>query len=73
MKADNRETIAPVICLHKQKEFRFIFELSSIALNDFDLKKSFHVLTRRIYPDKNGNNYNSTLAQQNLVDTYASL
>ena len=73
MKADNRETIAPVIRFHKQKEFRSIFELSSILLNDFDLKKSYHELVRRVHPDKNGTNPDSTLAQQNLADAYAFL
>ena len=73
MSADNRETIASVILLHKQKEFRSIFELSSISLNDSNLKKSYHELVRRVHPDKNGTNPDSTLAQQNLADTYAYL
>ena len=71
MNADNRETIASVILLHKQKEFRSIFELSSISLNDSNLKKSYHELVRRVHPDKNGTNPDSTLAQQNLADAYA--
>ena len=73
MSADNRETIASVILLHKQKEFRSIFELSSISLNDSNLKKSYHELVRRVHPDKNGTNPDSTLAQQNLADAYAFL
>ena len=73
MHADNRETIASVILLHKQKEFRSIFELSSISLNDSNLKKSYHELVRRVHPDKNGTNPDSTLAQQNLADAYAFL
>ena len=73
MIADNRETIASVILLHKQKEFRSIFELSSISLNDSNLKKSYHELVRRVHPDKNGTNPDSTLAQQNLADAYAFL
>ena len=73
MNADNRETIASVILLHKQKEFRSIFELSSISLNDSNLKKSYHELVRRVHPDKNGTNPDSTLAQQNLADAYAFL
>ena len=73
MSADNRETIASVILLHKQKKFRSIFELSSISLNDSNLKKSYHELVRRVHPDKNGTNPDSTLAQQNLADAYAFL
>ena len=73
MNADNRETIASVILLHKQKEFRSIFELSSISLNDSNLKKSYHELVRRVHPDKNGTNPDSTLAQHNLADAYAFL
>ena len=73
MNADNRETISSVILLHKQKEFRSICELSSISLNDSNLKKSYHELVRRVNPDKNGTNPDSTLAQQNLADAYAFL
>ena len=71
MNADNRETIASVILLRKQKEFRSIFELFSTLLNEFDLKKSYDELTRRVHPHMNGTNPDSTLAQQNLADTYA--
>ena len=73
MNADNRETIASVILLHKQKEFRSIFELFSISLNDSNLKKSYHELVRRVHSNKNGTNPGSTLAQQNLADAYAFL
>ena len=73
MCANNKKTIAKVILLHMQKEFRSIFELSSISLNDSNLKKSYHELVRRVHPDKNGTNPDSTLAQQNLADAYAFL
>ena len=73
MNADNRKTIASVILLHKYKKIRSIFELSSISLNDFDLKKSYHELMRRVHPDKNGNTPDSTLAQHDLADAYKSL
>ena len=70
MSADNKETIAKVILLHKQKKILSISYLSSISLYNFDLKKSYHELLRKVHPDKNGNNPNATLAQQNLVDAY---
>ena len=73
MSADNKETIAKVILLHKQKKILSIFHLSSISLYNFDLKKSYHELLRKVHPDKNGNNPHATLAQQNLVDAYESL
>ena len=73
MNADNRDTIASIISLHKQKEFRSIFKLSCHSFNDHDLKKSYHELTRRVHPDKNRNSPESTLAQQNLADAYESL
>ena len=73
MNADNRDTIASIISLHKQNEFRSIFKLSSHSFNDLDLKKSYHELTRRVHPDKNGDSPESTLAQQNLANAYESL
>ena len=73
MNADNRDTIASIISLHKQKEFRSIFKLSCHSLIDLDLKRSYYELTRRVHPDKNGNSPESTLAQQNLADAYESL
>ena len=56
MSANNNEMITIVMLLHKPKEFRLIFQLASFSLNNFDLKKSFHELTRRIHPDKTGTN-----------------
>ena len=73
MNTDNRKTIASVILLHKYKKIRSIFELSSISLNDFDLKKSYHELVRRVHSNKNRTNPNSTFAQQNLANAYAFL
>ena len=73
MSADNKEMIAKVILLHKQKKILSIFHLSSISLYNFDLKKSYHELLGKVHPDKNGNNPHTTLAQQNLVDAYESL
>ena len=73
MCANNKETIAKVILLHMQKEFLSIFQLSSLSLYNFDLKKLYHELLRRVHPDKNGNNPDSTLAQQNLADAYESM
>ena len=73
MSADNKETIAKVIFLHKQKELLSIFQLSSFSLNNFDLKNSYHELTRRVHSYKNGINPDTTSAQHNLVDTYESL
>ena len=72
MSADNKETIAKVIVLHKQKKYLSIFHLSSFLLYNFDLKKSYQELLRKIHPDKNGNNPHVTLAQQNLVDAHES-
>ena len=73
MSADKKETINKVILFNKQKEFLSIFQLSSFSLYNFDLKKSYHELLRKVHPDKNGNNPHATLAQQNLVDAYESL
>ena len=73
MSADNKETIAKVILLYKQKQFLSIFHLSSISLYTFDLKKLYHELLRKVHPDKNGTNPHATLAHQNLVDAYESL
>ena len=73
MCANNKETIAKVILLHMQKEFLSIFQLSSFSFYNFDLKKSYHELLRRVYLDKNGNNPATTLAHHNLVDAYEYL
>ena len=73
MSADKKETINKVILFNKQKEFLSIFQLSSFSLYNFDLKKSYHELLRKVHIDKNGNNLHATLAQQNLVDAYESL
>ena len=73
MNTDNKVTITTVILLHKQKEYRSIFQLASFSLNDFDLKKSYHEFTRRVHSEKNRNNPDATLAHYNLVDANESL